>query len=403
MALISISKLMLFICALVTVVHTARKREATAIPAGLFTPITILAILLVFTFSLFWTTGPLHDALGSIAKYGKLLLVVLMVMLIRTREEGLCALVSFFAAQAFLVLSSWLLFFHIPLPWATSNMALTQYAVFSSYLDQGAITAVSAALFWHFRQSIPWRFGKSVAIIMALVCLANVLFVLVGRTGHVVAIALASMAIMWEIPRRYRPVAVFLPLLMCALLFFNSTKFRDRIIQVKNEVQSYSYKTPVQTQTSTGIRLGLWTSSLRSIAEHPAAGSGVGSWSTEYNRIGRARNLAHQDAGGNFNPHQEYLLWGVQLGVPGILLLLAFFAAANVDASRMDKPVLRGAQSVVAAFAIACLFNSSVYDALIGDFFCITLGLLIGLGVRAREQFPIAESAPFKNKKPVST
>lgn len=403
MALISISKLMLFLCALVTLVRVTRNREATTIPAGLLTPITVLTILLVFSLSLFWTTGPPQDALGSIAKYGKLLVIVLMVMLIRTREEGLCALLSFFAAQAFLVLSSWLLFFHLPLPWATSNMALTHYAVFSSYLDQGVISAVSGALFWHFRKSVPWRFGKLLATVMALACLANVLFVLVGRTGHLVAIALVSMAIMWEIPRRYRAVAIFLPFLIGALLFFGSSKVGGRLTQAKNELQSYSYQTPTPTTTSTGIRLGLWASSLRSIAEHPVAGSGVGSWSTEYNRVERARNPAHKDTGGNFNPHQEYLLWGVQLGVPGMLLLLLFFASASMDASRMDRPVARGAQSVVAGLAVACFFNSSIYDALIGDFFCVTLGLLIALGIRGRQGVALAEPAPFGSKGLVAT
>ena len=37
-------------------------------------------------------------------------------------------------------------------------------------------------------------------------------------------------------------------------------------------------------------------------------------------------------------------------------------------------------QSTVVALAIACAFNSSNYDALIGDFFCVLLGLLLALG-----------------------
>jgi len=31
---------------------------------------------------------------------------------------------------------------------------------------------------------------------------------------------------------------------------------------------------------------------------------------------------------------------------------------------------------------VACLFNSSLYDALIGDFFVVTMGLLLALGLR---------------------
>ena len=51
------------------------------------------------------------------------------------------------------------------------------------------------------------------------------------------------------------------------------------------------------------------------------------------------------------------------------------------DTLRMEQNVARAAQSALAALAVACLFNSPIYDALIGDFFCIILGLLLALGV----------------------
>lgn len=57
------------------------------------------------------------------------------------------------------------------------------------------------------------------------------------------------------------------------------------------------------------------------MGQHPLAGAGVGSWSTESNRLQREKNPTHIDIDSNGNPHQEYLMWGVQLGVP-------FFAAA---------------------------------------------------------------------------
>jgi hypothetical protein len=34
----------------------------------------------------------------------------------------------------------------------------------------------------------------------------------------------------------------------------------------------------------------------------------------------------------------------------------------------------------VVGIAVAALFNCTLYDALIGDFLCITLGLLVALG-----------------------
>ena len=382
MAIISAAKLLLLLCALY-VLSSALLKTSGASPGPRaeptrLTPPAVLIALGAFSLSLLWTIAPDADAWGSVAKYGKLLVVVVLMVLVRSRREALCALGCFALAQLFLVCSSWALFLHWPVPWATSNMALKEYAVFSSYLDQGIMGAVLAAICWHLRSWVPGRFGKHIAVAAAVLALSNVLFVLSGRSGHVVAIALLSLAIMWQLPKRLRALVVLLPFLLAMALFLSSAKVRERLTMVKNEVQSYS--TQQKSATSSGIRLELWRKAIVMIANHPLAGLGVGSWSTEYNRVELKKNPAQKPIDGNGNPHQEYLQWGVQLGLPGIALLLGLFAAVFHDTRQLEPDVARAAQSTLAALMVACLFNSSLYDALIGDFFCVTLGLLLALG-----------------------
>ncbi|MGA8786398.1 MAG: O-antigen ligase family protein [Polaromonas sp.] len=379
MAIISIAKFLLLVWGVTTLLVPRPATGAGKPLTGLRTPVVVLFVFFAFATSLLWTLAPQADALGSVAKYGKLIVIALLMLLIRDRREAMYALGAFALAQLLLVASSWMLYAHLPVPWATSNMALTQYAVFSSYLDQGIISAVFAAICWHLRFLAPGRFGRQLAIFTALVSLGNVFFVLSGRSGHVVAIALLSMAIMWELPKRYRAVVVLLPFLLAVVLFFSSGKVRERMTLVKSEVQSYS--TQAEPTSSSGIRLNLWRRAIQAIGQHPLAGSGVGSWSTEYNRLERAQNPAHVDIAGNGNPHQEYLLWGVQLGIPGILLLCALMLSVLRDTLRMEKQYARAAQSTLLALAVACLFNASIYDAQIGDFFCVSLGLLLALGI----------------------
>ena len=393
MAIVSISKLLLVICGLVVLLFSTHTKDIGALDAkgntegtsGFFsglsafsTSYAVLVAIFAFAVSLLWTVAPQADALGSLAKYGKLITILLMLGLIRSRREAHLALASFVLAQTFLLASSWMLYFHLPVPWATSNMALLEFAVFSSYLDQGIMSAVLAALCWHLRSLAPGRFGKPVAVAIAAAAMANVLFVLSGRSGHVVAIALLSLAIMWELPRRLRLVALVVPFILVLIFFFSSTKVRERLIGVKTEVASYS--TQAQPTTSSGIRLGFWRRALQIIAENPVAGAGVGAWSTEYNRLQRSQNPAHVDIAGNGNPHQEYLLWGVQLGIPGIALLCALLLSGLRDSLKMEAAHARALQSAVMALAIACAINASIYDALIGDFFCVLLGLLLALG-----------------------
>ena len=98
-------------------------------------------------------------------------------------------------------------------------------------------------------------------------------------------------------------------------------------------------------------------------------------------------------SGESSNPHQEYLLWGVELGVGGIALLLALLVSLMRDALRFPPPVSRSLISVTVALAVAALFNSILYDGLIGDYFCVILGLLMALGVQSKQVHPAAPPA----------
>ena len=60
-------------------------------------------------------------------------------------------------------------------------------------------------------------------------------------------------------------------------------------------------------------------------------------------------------------------------------LLIAFLAFAARDARAFTADVRRATWSVVAILAVVCLFNATLFDALIGDYFCLLLGLLLAL------------------------
>ena len=49
--------------------------------------------------------------------------------------------------------------------------------------------------------------------------------------------------------------------------------------------------------------------------------------------------------------------------------------------------------SALLALAVACLFNSTLYDGLIGDFFCVLIGLLLALGLSKPAGPPLPEGA----------
>ena len=378
------AKVALFVGTLV-ILFRGHKRNicaGVAVNVNHTTSMVIFAILAAFAASLAWTSGAQAEALNSLAKYGKLLIIPILLVLIKSRKEALYALAWFAVFQILLVASSWMLFLNLPVPWAISKTALLHNAVFSSYLDEGLMAAVFASLCWHLRTLIRGKLGQPLAIVAMLLALFDVFFILEGRSGHVTAIVLMSLAVMWEMPKRYRAFVLIVPFVLVLALYVASPKVQNRLEIVKLELQTFSLEEQNgdDYSSSSGTRLFFWSRAIQSISENPWFGSGIGSWSSEFNRIEKLRNPSHRDIAPQGNPHQEYLQWGVQLGVPGVLMLVILMLFILRDTLAFDMQIARAAQACLAALAIACLFNSSIYDALIGDFFCLLLGLLLAMG-----------------------
>lgn len=365
--------------------------------------LAIILALIGMAVSLLWTVAPEAESLTAFAKHGKLILVPLLISLIRTRREAFIALAFFGGGQLFLLICTWLLVMGITLPWARPPAPSTvSYAVFSSYLDQSIMSAVLAGTCWHLREFIPSRHGNLLAAAITLAAMACVFFVFPGRTGHAVAITIISMTIMWALPKRFKAAIVIIPFVILSVMVLSSPQVRDRFLTMSTEIQAYrespnSDNFNIEASSSSGIRLHLWHRSIQAIQQHPISGTGVGSWYIQFNQLEKEVNPNHQDITGN--PHQEFLMWGVELGLPGMLLLATVIFCMYLDSLNMSKPIRRAMQITLASLVVSCLFNSSLYDALIGDFFCVAIGLLMALGFAANnESIQASHITPLSTK-----
>lgn len=378
-AWISLAKVLLFVFGLVYLIGNHRARRTDTAMQTLWTPRIVLALLIVFAFSLLWSQADTQDALSSFVKHAKLMGILLIVSLVRSAREARVGVMFYAGGQAFLLLSSWMMFAGIPIPWSAD--APTPYVVFSSYLDQSIMFATAASVFWHLRGERLWP--AWVGITAAALALVNALLVLEGRTGYAVGLTLLSLGVMWAMPARLRLAAVVsTPLIALLALSLGSTQVQERVSKIVNESQNFAISQRVELDNSSGWRLNAWHRSLQAIAEKPVVGHGVGAWTPAAKKFEGDRATQMFGEGNQSNPHQEYLLWGVELGIGGLLLLLALMVCITRDALQFQTNHMRATLSVASAMAVACLFNSALYDDLMGDFFCVSLGLMLALGAR---------------------
>jgi O-antigen ligase len=336
-----------------------------------------LAMLAALALSLSYTSVPLAEALNVFTKYSKLLLIPAVALLVRNRQQAIMALGIYLLTQTFVLFSSWLLFLGLHLPWVpavTNGVGV----VYSSYLDQAIFTAGFAAIAWHLRRDFPTRYGPAIAMGLAALAAANLLFVLTGRSGQICLIAAAAVTVWWAMPRKLRPFAVLAPFVVFGLAMVLSSQFNQRYAKVFSEINAYQSQSTGYKETSSGERLNYWRKSLQAMAERPLLGYGVGAWQQQYHRMESGKPTAA--TAGVRNPHQEYLFWGVQLGAVGVLLLVSWLFSIYWEARRFEASALRATVSLLVVFAVACALNSALYDGLVGDYFCALLAVLLTLG-----------------------
>nr|WP_295768103.1 O-antigen ligase family protein [Rhodoferax sp.] len=380
MAWISLAKVLVLVVGLgYLVFDTVRGRRDTALSA-LWTPRLLVAIPLAFAASLLWTGADMPSALNTLLKHIKLVEITLLAVLVRSVAEARIAITAFVLGQGFLLLSSWLLFVGVPVPWQAGSAV--KYEVFSTYLDQSLMFATSAGVFWYLRAEQLWP--RWVGIVLAVLALVNTLLLLEGRSGYLVALTTIALAIMWTMPRRLRVAALLVtPVVLLLGLSLGSAKVHERVTKIFDESQNFAHTQQVAEGDSSGWRLNAWLRSVQAVQEKPLHGHGVGNWAPVVKRIQGSDADAIFGQGNHSNPHEEYLLWAVELGLGGALLLLGLFLCMARDALRFPPPVQQALLGVVAATAVACLFNSALYDDLMGDYFCVSLGLLMALGLRS--------------------
>jgi O-antigen ligase len=312
-------------------------------------------------------------------KHSKLLEIVLLVSLIRTVSEARIAITAFACGQAFVLLSSWLMFVGVDIPWHAH--APTPYVVFSTYLDQSIMFATTASVFWHLRHEKLW--SPAAGTIGAALAVASTLLVLEGRSGYLVALSGLALAVMWAVPRRLRLAAfVVAPIMILTVVALGSAQVQERIGKIVTESQNFVKTQKVGEGDSSGWRLNAWYRSVQAMGDRPLQGHGVGAWTFAVKRMQGSTATEIFGERNQSNPHQEYLLWGVELGVGGLLLFVCALVCVARDARLFPQPVQRATVATLVAIAIACLFNSALYDDLMGDFLVVTLGLLMALGTR---------------------
>lgn len=367
--------------ALVVLTALALPERRARLVAFLTHPVARAALLLfaLLTLGCLHGDAPLGDRLRTLWKYADLLLIGLLIPLLALPEHRYKALLGFMAAQG-LTLALSTLFWLGVLPdgkWRIGD-GTASATIFKLHIQQSWLMALFAFACFvlagtsHDRR---WRWGLYGLCALAV---TNILFMVQGRTGYAVLAVLIVLACFMRFRWRGLFVAAALGGLLGSAGLHFSPQLTSGITRAVNDVRTWDPAMGAQPGSSQGLRLDYWYHSLPVVLEHAALGAGTGSFRQAF-----AKQVEGTKVVRTTNPHQQFLLIGVEAGLPGLAALIFLFwtlwsAATRLPPARRD--MVRG---LAVATAAGCLFNSFLHDHTEGMFFAWAIAALFGGGQMA--------------------
>jgi O-antigen ligase len=374
---------------LVSAIDLAALRREILSPAGGL-PIVLVAIAAL---GMSWSPASLSERLQGLEGFSKLLFIPFLLAQFRHSEQGWWAVRWFFgAAIALLIVSSALA--SLPgLPWRGKMPDMPGIPV-KDYISQSGIFALCAVASLGCAIDAWVRHRRPLAVALVIVAaafIANIAFVETGRTTLVTIAVLVPLFGFWHFGWRGIVVAGALGCAVAGALWISSPYLRGRVTHAFEEVQLYQSE---HAATSSGLRLEYWKESIDLIARSPIAGYGTGSIPTLLTPVS-ARD-ADAAAFATVNPHNQILVVGIQLGLIGILTLLALWIA-HLRLFRGGGLVSWIGLVAVVQNMVGSLFNSHLSDFTQGWIYVFGVGILGGMVLRQAVPQPaesVAHSDP---------
>ena len=342
-------------------------------------PVAIGALLLyamLLIGSLYGQRDP-GDASDYLGKYADLLLIPIFVFCFRDATDRRRAIYAFTAslvltlALSFIVRTGWLPDVSFIKGDAANPSVFKKSVTHSILMSFGAFLFLNIAL----RGSVAyWRWIWGGLAVLAGV---NVLLMVQGRTGYVILGALTLYSgYRWK-GWRGLGATLIVASVIGGILAVTPNPARDRVMLMIKEAKDWQPGKPIN---STTYRLAFYRNSVAIMSRHPVFGVGTGGFPKAYAEQARGTRLESSR-----NPHDEYLLIGIQIGLIGLALLLHLFWQHWRLAPRLATPFeTHLSRGLLLTIAVGCLFNSLLLDHTEGLLFAWMTGLLYG-GLESRE------------------
>lgn len=248
--------------------------------------------------------------------------------------------------------------------------------IFKDSIFTSLFVAYAIYILGHY--SLNYAAHRWLAILLAIFFTYFLLFVSIGRTGQVLFFVLYLLLCWQKFGARIKSqlLAITVLALIVAASLFLPSSFAERQVLAVQQVQGYLADTTAPVlESSMGSRLAFARHAIEIIKLKPIFGWGSGSFIQAFLKV---FPNSKQDQVFTVNPHNQYLLVGVELGLVGIVSLLYLFFTLGITFYRSKQLDSQLGVGLVIAIALGCVVNSWLLDFATMFFFALFAGVLLG-------------------------
>ena len=348
-------------------------RRELATPASGFA----VVLFILGATGMLWADVSWQDRLGGLDGFMKLLVIPLLAVQFRYSERADVVLKAFLLACVALLLGS----FAVTI-WADLRGLPNPGVVVKAYIVQSIEFAMCAAVLLDraVAEICSRKWAKAAALSsLSLAFLADIIFIVTGRTALVVILALVLLYGFRKSGWKGVVAAVLVAVITSATAWVSSPYLRSRVVGVYTESESYLHQEKV---TSAGERIAFWTRSLEFIRLAPLIGHGTGSITQLFKEAAAGQKGPLGEV--STNPHNQTFAVGIQLGVLGIVILWAMWIA-QLKVFWQPGFIAWVGMVVVVQNVVGSFFNSFIFDFTEGWIYAFGAGVALGMQRKAGE------------------
>ena len=337
--------------------------------------VIILIYLLFNIFSILWSNN-IEQSLNVLRLNSYWL--SLFVIATSIKKEQVPKIISFFLAGMFISeVIAYGVFFEL---WQFKHATVENPSPFMFWIDYSVFMAFTSILLLNRILSTNYSYKQKFIFFIFFLSVTGNLFLAIGRTGQVAFIV--AMFVMMIIHYKLNIKSILLSLIILSTIFTTAYQISDSFkMRANSGIKDIQNIQKMNLNGSWGIRVAYWITTFDIAKQNPILGVGIGDFKDETTHILKTYNYHYLNQEtkkfmGKNDPHNQYLLILLQMGIVGLIIFL-YLIYQILKLNIETKEIKELSILFVTIFFVSCFAESLFFNQFSISLFVLFTGLFI--------------------------